>query len=168
MKTVHHFGSNSKKLSVCLCSVLTYELVKLCPFPSPPPLASRCLYGVNGRRENRTSVLHCPGKWTGKWGAENHTPFSGPGALLFFFSSVSLFPLDPCCLNTAAMYEFNRVLKQADDLSLFLVSPPVLHPPQPDLTWLAEPNLTQCFIQTQSAFSLSESLFYRQRPCRQL
>lgn len=150
--------------AVCFCGVLTCELVKLWPLPSPPPLASRCLCEVNGRGENRTSVLHCPGKWAGKWGAGNHTPFSGPAALPFWPVAVAL-PLDPCCLNTAAMYEFSRVLKQAHDLSL-CPSPPLSTPRWPHLTGRAK--LTQSFIQTQSAFSPSQSLFYRRRPCRQL
>lgn len=60
---------------------------------------------------------------------------------LFLLAAVS-FPLRPCCLNTAGTYEFSRVLKQAADLSPCVSWPPhSLRPPQPDLTWLAEPNL---------------------------
>lgn len=133
------WGTNYSSVTVtahCLCSVLTCELVKLWPFPSPPPLTSRCLCEVNGWGENRTSVLHCPGKWAGKWGAGSHTSFSGPAALLFWPLAVS-FPLDPCCLNTAAMYEFSRLLKQADDLSLCRPppAPPSIHPNLTSLDW---------------------------------
>lgn len=109
--------------------------------PLLPPLTSRCLCEVNGWGENGTSVLHCPGKWSGKWGAGSHALFSGPAALFFWPVALS-FPLHPRCLNTAATYEFNRALKQADDLSLCFSLPSTPSQIHPELTSLDRQSQT--------------------------
>lgn len=64
-----------------------------------------------------------------------------------FGSSLSLSPLDPWGLNTAAMYEFNRVLKQADDLS-----------PCHSLFTLSNPDLTSLDWQSQTSLGPSFKL----------